>query len=145
MGELEFTVEASKSRSGLHAERKLAFIVDKHGKIKRLDERLPGQATGKVYRQGYSRKIKVALEPGYYGIQIRLVKNSRGHVKGSIIVYDHNGKELLTAVLRRRKVRLSRGNPEYSWIVERIIEHLGLEGFIRRYNWNTGARRDAVL
>ncbi|MEB3779472.1 MAG: hypothetical protein GSR85_04495 [Desulfurococcales archaeon] len=139
MARLELIVEASKSRSGLHAERKLALIVDAGGRVRRVDERV-GAPSDRVYSRGYSRRIKVELKPGEFGVQVRLVKNSRGHVKGAITVYSHKGDIILEAVMRRRKIRLSRGDPSYSWIVERVIEYLGLGDFIRRYNWGTGVR-----
>lgn len=127
--EVRLVVEASKSRSGLHAERKLAFIV-RGGE---LVEVRGGEPVKPVYSRGEARVARVNLRPGELAVQVRLVRNPRGRVKGYIAVFDYRGVEVYRVVVRKRKVRPSRGDTQYHWVVERVVEKLGLSRYLRKY------------
>jgi len=127
--EVRLVVEASKSRSGLHAERKLAFVV-RGGE---LVEVKGGEPVKPVYSRGEARVARVNLRPGELAVQVRLVRNPRGRVRGYIAVFDHGGVEVYRVVVRKRKVRPSRGDTQYHWVIERVVEKLGLSRYLRKY------------
>lgn len=123
--------ELSKSRSGKHAVRKLAFIVSKDGGVRKVDCS-NGEEGVKTYAKGWSRVCNVELKENEYAVQIHLVRNLYGHVKGYIEVYDHNGNMVFRAVYRKLKIRRSHGHLRYAWIVKRVAEGLKLP--VKRYN-----------
>ncbi len=123
--------ELSKSRTGKHAVRKLAFIVSKDGSIRRVECKEWLDAP-KTYTRGWSRACSVELGENEYAVQVHLVKNLYGHVKGYILVYDREGNVVFRAVYRRLKLRRSFGHPRYAWIVKRVAEELKLP--VKRYN-----------
>ncbi len=128
-------VEASKSRSGLHAARGVVVLVSPTGEARLLDVKpaLPGRGT---YTRGWGSPVEVNVPDGWFLVNAWLVLNSRGHVSGIFRVYNSSGDEVLRARLRRRKIRMSRGDPRYGWIVEKAVEALGLSKHVRRYNWS---------
>jgi len=132
VGELPIVLveELSKSRTGKHAVRKIAFIVSKNG-VRRVDCS-SGEKGVKTYARGWSRICSVELDENEYAVQVHLVKNLYGHVKGYIEVYDHNGNMVFRAVYRKLKIRRSHGHPRYAWIVKRVAEELKLP--VKRYN-----------
>lgn len=139
MTRLSFRIEASKSRTGLHAERRLLLVFRRDGSVERI---LTGSSRAKgTYSKGAAWDASVDLEPGDVAVYVRLVRGPRGRVKGFMEVYDSDGNMTFRAVLRRRKARASTGDPSYASYVERAIEMLGLGDFVRRYNWSTGSRR----
>jgi len=123
--------EKSKSRSGKHAVRYIALIVDSKGSI-RVPKPSRREPTKPTYSKGSAETLYVNLSEGEYAVQVRLVKNLKGHVKGWIEVYDSNGRLVYRAVYRKLKLRYSKGDVAYAWIVERVIEHLRLP--IKRSN-----------
>jgi len=136
MGRIPVRLEASKSRSGLHAARMIALLVSRD-EARIIDTRVGG---GKpTYSRGWAGTVEVDVPPGHYLVHGRLVLTPGGRVKGRFWVYDWEGRLVLEAVLRRRKVRRVRGDPSLSWVVEKAVEKLGLARYVRRYNWSTGA------
>ncbi|MFN4045952.1 MAG: hypothetical protein ACK4H7_01250 [Acidilobaceae archaeon] len=131
MGRVRLTIEASKSRSGLHAERKLAFIV--RGGARLEEVRGEGVKVKPVYSRGDARSIEVSLSPGDYAVYVRLVRGFRGRVKGYIVVLDSSGSMVYRAVLRKRKVRPSMGDRRYHSMVEKVVEALKLHSYLRSY------------
>jgi len=131
--ELEF--EATRSRSGLHAARRLAVVVGRGGVRVVEDGPMPGRGR---YVVGRASRGVVEAAGDEVIVYFDLRRGPRGQVKGRITVYSPSGAPLLEAVLRRRKVRRSRGNPRYAWAVEAAASVVGLSGYIRRYNWGTG-------
>ncbi len=125
------TIEASKSRSGLHAERKLAFIV--RGGVKLEEVKGEGVKVKPVYSRGDARSIEVSLSPGDYAAHVRLVRGPRGRVKGYITILDSSGNIVYKSVLRKRKVRPSTGDKNYHFIVEKVVEALGLQRYLKSY------------
>jgi len=129
--------ENTRSRSGLHAARRIAVRVSSGG-VEVVD---PPVAGGRgTYASGRAGWADVSLAPGEYLVYLALVRDPRGRVSGRITVYDHQGVPVLEAVLRRRKVRRSRGDPGLSWVVEAALNSIGLSRYVRRYNWRTGSR-----
>ncbi|MCE4602201.1 MAG: hypothetical protein F7C08_00050 [Desulfurococcales archaeon] len=139
MARLSFRVEATKSRSGVHAERRLVIVFRGNGRVERIltgEDRVRG-----TYSRGSSWTAHIDLEPGDVAVYVRLVRGLRGRIGGYIEVYDHEGNMVFRAVIRRRKTRASKGDPRYSSYVEKAIEMIGLGDFIRKYNWSTAPRR----
>lgn len=138
MGSVEVVVEATKSRRGGHAARSLAVVVGPGGH--RLVR--PGEGSRSVrgtYSRGSAHATTVKLERGEVLVLFRLVRNPGGRVKGEILVYDHTGAVVLEAVYRSLKVRRRRGDPGYAWAVEEAVKAVGLERYVKRYNWSTGS------
>ena len=124
-------IEMSKSRTGKHAVRSLALLVSDKGDVveakpKRVTETKPSYSR----RRGYIASIEVP--EGWYLAYVYLVKNLRGHVKGYIEVYSRDAELLYRAVYRKLKLRFSKGNPRYAWIVRRVAEYLKLP--VKNYN-----------
>jgi len=124
-------IEMSKSRSGKHAIRDLVLLVSEKGDIiepkpRHLLEVKP------TYSRGTAYIASIDVPKGWYLVYIHLVKNLRGHVKGYIEVYSSEAEMLYRAVYRKLKLRFSKGNPYYAWIVRRVVEYLKLP--VKRYN-----------
>ena len=128
--EVKLVVEASRSRRGLHVERRLAFIVSR-GEL--IEVRGGGEPVKPTYSRGEARLYRVNLKPGELAVQVRLVRGLKGRVKGYIAVYDSSGAEVYRAVVRKLKVRPSRGDRGYHWVVERVVEKLGLAKYLKKY------------
>ncbi len=122
---LEARVEKSKSRSGKHAIRDIVLLVSNKGEIKEPRPRLQ-QATKPVYSRGEAYHVYIDVPEGWYLVQVHLVRNLRGHVKGYIEVYSDTGERLFRAVYRKLKLRYSDGDPQYAWIVQRVADYLKL-------------------
>ncbi len=123
--------ELSKSRTGKHAVRRLVLIVSKHKGVRKA-ECSDVKITDKVYSRGWARECHVELGEDEYAVQIFLVKNLYGHVKGVIEVYRNDGTMVFRAVYRRLKLRRSMGDPRYAWIVKTVADYLKLP--VKRYN-----------
>ncbi len=139
---MRLIIEASKSRTGKHASRKLAVVYYKNRKevVTKLTSTTTKQEHIRtVYARGQSVIIELDNPDIEYIVYVELIRNIRGHVKGHLQVYDRNGRLLYEAVLRKRKIRRVSGGKQYSWLVEDAIKSIGLEGYVRRYNHNTGA------
>lgn len=135
MAKVKLFFESTKSRSGLHAARRLAVRVVS-GSVEVVD---PAVSGGKgTYSRGRAGYVEVDPQGGYI-VYVELVRNSQGRVKGRFTVYDATGEARLTAVLRNRKIRRSRGDAKLAWVVEAAVAALGLSGYVKRFNWNTGA------
>ena len=139
MGSVEVVVEATRSRRGGHIARAVAVVVGPKGT--RLVR--PGEGSRRVrgtYSRGSAYAVRVELEPGEALVVARLVRGSRGRVKGEFLVYNHEGRLVLEAVYRKLKVRRRRGDPGYAWAVEEAVKALGLERYVKRFNWATGSQ-----
>jgi len=136
MGKVPVRLEASKSRSGLHATRMVAVVVGRES-VRVLEERVSGERP--TYSRGWAGTLEVEVPEGYYLVHARLTLTPQGRVKGRFWVYDDKGNLVLEAVLRKRKVRRVRGDPELGWTVEKAVEKLGLSKYVRGFNWSTGA------
>ena len=123
--------ELSKSRSGRHAIRKLILVVSKHKGVRKA-ECIETEDADKVYSRGWARKCTIELSEDEYAVQVFLVKNLYGHVKGVIEVYRNDGTMVFRAVYRRLKLRRSMGDPKYAWIVRTVADYLRLP--VKRYN-----------
>ena len=125
MGVVQLRVEKSKSRTGKHAVRDLALIVSSDGSVReaRPRARYPVKP---VYSRGEAYLLHVNVGPGEYAVQVHLVRNLRGHVKGYIEVYGEDGSLLYRAVYRKLKLRYSKGDDRYAWVVEAVAKHLNL-------------------
>jgi len=122
--------ELSKSKSGKHAVRRIALIVSRDGEVK------PAKGVEEyikpVYVKGKAKKIIVNLSDNEYAVQVHLVRNIYGKVKGFIEVYDNNGSLLFRAVYRKLKLRRSMGEIKYAWIVKVVADKIKLP--VKRYN-----------
>lgn len=127
---MELIVESSKSRSGIHAERKIAFIYS-HGKL--LEPSGPTRPVRPVYAKGSASAISVSLKPGEYAIQLRLVRNARGSVKGRLRIFDSSGREVYSATIRKRKMRPASGDVALHSIAELVVERVTLSKYLRKY------------
>ncbi len=140
---MRLIIEASKSRTGKHASRKLAVVYYKNRKevVTKPTGTGSRQEQGQtVYARGQSAIVELDAPDIEYIVYVELVRNLRGHVKGRLQIYDRDGRLLYEAVLRKRKIRRVSGDKQYSWLVEDAIKSIGLEGYVRRYNHNTGAQ-----
>lgn len=134
---VKLVVESSRSRSGVHVERKYAFIVRGNEVI----EVRGGTPVKPVYSRGEARVVEVNLKPGEFAVQVRLVRGLKGRVKGYMAVYDGSGVEVYRVVVRKLKIRPSKGDRRYHWVVERVVERMGLNKYLRRYKLTTQAKR----
>ncbi len=134
---VDVRIEKSSSRSGRHAVYYNVFIVDKRCVIKQ--PKLVKQRRVKpIYRKGEALEAKAKLpeNPDEVLVKVRFVKNLMGKVKGEIEVYNSEGELVLKTVYRKLKVRRSRGDPEYRWAIECLMDKLKLP--VKRYNYETG-------
>jgi len=131
-------VERTSSRTGKHLARSVVVVVGSGGRVKRVISEPTSPSRG-TYSRGSSGTAVVELEPGDLAVWVRLVRNLRGIVSGRMVVYDSSGSPLLEAVYRKLKVRRSRGDPSYSWVVEAAVKALKLDRYVRGYNWGTGS------
>ncbi|MEB3755496.1 MAG: hypothetical protein GSR79_01350 [Desulfurococcales archaeon] len=129
---MDVVVELTKSRTGKHAARRMAFIVNEHGGITEL-------ASGdiceecKTYAKGEAKRVKVKeLSRDEYLVIVRLVRNTRGHVLGEITIYDWRQEPVFRAVYRKLKLRKNFGASRYAWIPRIIADKLKL--YVKRYN-----------
>ncbi|MEB2836158.1 MAG: hypothetical protein GSR80_000176 [Desulfurococcales archaeon] len=128
-------MERSVSRTGKHAATRIVVVVRASGRVEVYSRPTRQSVAAKTYSRGYAGAVDVDLGPGDVLVVVRLVRGPSGRVSGAFSVVDSEGREVLRAVYRRLKVRLSRGDPSYSWAVERAAAALGLDKYIRRYNW----------
>ncbi len=131
MGTVLLRVEKSKSRTGKHAVRDIVLIINNNGDILEPKYRSM-QKTGPIYSKGEAYIVSFNVPENHYAVQVHLVRNLRGHVKGYIEVYDHDGRLVYRVVYHKLKIRYSKGDPSYSWIIRRVAEHLNLP--VKHYN-----------
>ncbi len=122
---IEARVERSKSRSGKHAVRDLVLLVSRNGEVKEPRPRIQ-QPTSPTYSRGEAYRVYINVPEDWFLVQVHLVRNLRGHVKGYIEVYAPSGERLFRAVYRKLKLRYSDGDPQYAWIVQRVADYLKL-------------------
>jgi len=122
---LTLRLERSRSRTGKHAARSLVLLVSESGEVVEARPRLYRRVKP-LYSKGEAFEASFEVPPGWYLVYVWLVRNLRGHVKGYIEVYSRDAELLYRAVYRRLKLRRSRGDPRYAWIVRRVVEHLRL-------------------
>ncbi|MCE4626280.1 MAG: hypothetical protein F7B78_01325 [Desulfurococcales archaeon] len=135
MARITLPVEATKSKSGLHAARSIVLIL-RGDNVSVIDKPMnPGKGT---YTRGTAGTVEVEVPNDGVVVHAWLVLNPRGHVKGFFRVYNPNGDLVLEAKLTKRKVRRVSGDPDFAWAVERAVEYLKLSDHVRRYNWATG-------
>ncbi len=125
-------LERSRSRTGRHQELKAAFIVG-GGAVKpvKLDP-LRAVRIGTTYSRGEAFEMNVDLGKNDFLALVRLNRNSAGRLSGVIVLYDSSGREVLRAVIRKRKIRHSRGDPSLGILVHEIVRTMGLESIITR-------------
>jgi hypothetical protein len=136
LGLVELFYEDTVSRTGGHRAVAIALVVSKQGVVdarKVEGTRLQSEGRG-VYSRGKRLVYSVPLRPGELAVQLLLVRNTRGWVKGWLSVIDHNGEEVYRAVIRELKARYSKGDPSYAWAAEAALRHLGLHKKLRRVN-----------
>ncbi len=129
---MDVIAELTKSRTGKHASRRMAFIVNDDGDIRELTV---GELCEKckTYSKGEARKLAVQdIGRNEYLVTVRLVRNLRNHVSGEIIVYNSRIQPVYRAVYRKLKIRKTHGDPRYSWIVRLVADKLKL--YVKRYN-----------
>ncbi|BEP17591.1 hypothetical protein PYJP_09430 [Pyrofollis japonicus] len=122
---LEARIEKSKSRRGKHAVRDIVLLVSAEGDVKEARPRI-AHPVKPVYSKGEAYRVYLDVPEGWYMVQVHLVRNLRGHVKGYIEVYSPAGELLLRANYEKLKLRYSKGNPQYSWIIQRVADYLKL-------------------
>jgi hypothetical protein len=128
---VQLRVEKSKSRTGKHAVRDIALLVYQDGRVEevKVKSKYPVKP---VYSRGEAYLVHVEAKPGVYPVQVHLVRNLWGHVKGYIEVYGPDGVAIYRAVYRKLKLRYSRGDDRFAWIVELVAKHLNLP--VKRVN-----------
>jgi len=124
-------IEMSKSRSGRHAVRSLALLVSEKGEVREAKPRHVAEVKP-LYSRGKAHIASIDVPEGWYLVYVYLVRNLRGHVKGYIEVYSRDAELLYRAVYRRLKLRFSKGNPTYAWVVRLVASYLKLP--VKRYN-----------
>ena len=131
-------VEMTKSRRGLHA-RRCIVVVFEDGSARTIWKPEERDEKAKTYSIGVAGWVSL---PRRYeaAVHICLVRGPHGRVKGRLVVYDNRGRPVLEAVLRRRKLRRSRGDPSYSRYLEAALKLVGLDRHVRRINMGTGER-----
>jgi hypothetical protein len=100
-----------------------------------IEVRGGGEPIKTTYSRGEAWLYNVNLKPGELAVQVRLVRGLRGRVRGYIAVYDSSGVEVYRVVIRKLKIRPSRGDIGYHWVVERVVEKLGLHKYLKRYKF----------
>ncbi len=140
MAKVEVVVETTRSRrGGRHISVARAVIVG--GAAPRVLG--PGDASRPMrgtYSRGAAGLVSVDLSPGELLVHVTLRRGPSGRVTGEAVVYEHDGRQVLRAVIRKLKVRRSSGDPSYGWAVEEALKALGIDRYIKKYNWSTGAR-----
>ncbi len=128
---LKAVLELTKSRSGKHASRRLAFIITEEGDLRELKDGSKCIKC-KTYAEGEAREVEVELGRGEYLALVWLVRNLRNHVKGEILLLNSKGDMVFRAVYRRLKLRRTHGDPKYAWMVRVIADRIGL--YVKKYS-----------
>jgi hypothetical protein len=101
MSKFRLEVESTKSKTGLHAIRKI-IVVFRKGKEEIINEPLiEGKGTYKIGKSGYA---SLNLEPNEYIVHIILVRNLKNRVKGRFKVYNYEGQEMLEVKYEKLKI-----------------------------------------
>ncbi len=135
-GLVKIRVENSRSRSGKHAFRAIAVIVN-DGKLELVDvDRVPGTLVKPRYVKGVAKIANLKLPKDSYVVLLELVKNPRNKVKGVVRVLDSDGNEKLRLKYINGVVRRSRGASELGSIALKALEFLRIP--YHRVNLRTG-------
>ncbi len=136
----EYLVEATKSRSGKHAARRILIVHERDGGVRIVSNPSVGESARGTYARGAAGRV--VLHPGSYryAVWAQLIMGPRLRVVGRFDVIDSKGNIVLRAVLRKRKLRRSCGDEKLWWLVEDAVQRLGLAGYVRRSNMLTGTR-----
>lgn len=134
---LRLPVELTRSRSGRHAARQIVVVVEGRGRSRVLGRPETLDRGASTYARGQAGYVTVEPVEGYV-VHFRLVRGPGGRVSGEIRVYSPDGRELLSMVLRRRKLRRRCGDPGLAWVVEEALRAIGLDSHVRRINVRTG-------
>ncbi|BAA79114.2 hypothetical protein APE_0202.1 [Aeropyrum pernix K1] len=128
-------LERSVSSSGRHEELKIAYVVSRSG-VRPLRIGPGAKPTKPTYARGSAYEMEVSLSEGEYLVAIRLNRNFLGMLKGEIRVIDWRGREVLRLVLRKRKLRLSEGDPSLAWTAWAALKAAGLDKLVRKSQVN---------
>ncbi len=138
IAKVKLAVERTASRRGGHVARRIVVVLRSSGRAEVYSE--PAKVAGRgTYARGVYGFVEVDLTPGDVAVSAWLVRGPSGRVSGVFRVVDHNGREVLRAVYRKLKIRRSHGDVSYAWAVEEAVRRLGIERYVRRFNWRTGA------
>lgn len=120
--------EDSRSRSGRHLSKKRAYILLRDNGLKpvsKLADRIVKMEEAKpIYSRGKAVCYYVRLGHGDYAIQVWLVRNLWGRVKGFIEAYNYRGELVYRAKYYDGELRRSTGNPVYAWIIRLVAQLL---------------------
>lgn len=99
-------VERSKSRSGIHACRRLYVVVDANCRSLEVQPR-GAKSVKTLYSRGEAFEYDIVVPEGYFVVQASFVRGLRSRVKGELIVLDPRGNVLCKALYRKLKIRLA--------------------------------------
>ncbi|MGC8621814.1 MAG: hypothetical protein ACP5I6_01870 [Caldisphaera sp.] len=140
MTELSFDVESTKSKTGLHAMRKIVVLIKKGKEIETIAN--PSKDDKGTYKKGKAGKVTLRLNINEYAVHVTLVKNPKNRIKGRLKVYNCDAQEVLEVKYEKLKIRRSWGDPSYAWIIDKAIDVLGLTNYVRRKNYGTGQLKE---
>ncbi len=95
-----------------------------------------------LYAVGRASEISLEPRDNELYVQVDLVMNPKRRVKGSIEIYDGEGRLLIRAKYEKLKLRLSVGNPRYGRLVELVARSLNIP--YKNVNWRVHTTRDTV-
>ena len=133
---MQFIIEKTQSRTGLHKKTRRLFIVSKNGVVK---EYWPSKTTSVkgTYVKGEAHKVDFpVVGANECVVYLDFVLNIKKMVKGKIYVYNHKGELKLVLNYNKLKLRRSRGDRSYFWAVKILIEKLNIP--VKRINLMTG-------
>ncbi|MEM3926297.1 MAG: hypothetical protein QXS23_05830 [Desulfurococcaceae archaeon] len=118
-----FKIENSTSRSGKHVIYSNLYIYSREKGLSTFSGFVIEESQDKpTYVKGWAKIVKIAVEPGYFVIYSRFVKNFAGRVKGYISVYNYKGELLYRGKYVDGVVRRSVGNPIYAWLIRVFVD-----------------------
>lgn len=133
---MEFIIEKTSSKTGLHKKTKRVYIVNKNGQVREY-EPIKRTVIKGTYKKGEAYKTDLPLiSKDEVIIYLDFTLNIKKHVKGKIYVYDRDGNLKLVLNYEKLKIRRSRGDRSYVWAVKFLIEKLNIP--VKRINLMTG-------
>ncbi|BFH74280.1 hypothetical protein SJAV_22240 [Sulfurisphaera javensis] len=118
---MEVYLENSKSKSGKHAIRTLIFVVDNNNIYEYKPTKV--RKVNGIYKVGEAGIIDLPNDKTF--VYIYLIKNLQNKVKGKVIVYS-GGEPKLIMNYRKLKLKLIKGDKNYSEIVKKIFDKLNI-------------------
>lgn len=115
--------ERSESRRGLHKMRRIPLVIRGEKAVIADGPRTP---ISPLYAVGGANEISLEPRTGELYAQVDLVMNPKRKVKGSIEIYDGEGRLLIRAKYSKLKLRLSVGSPKYGRLVELVARTLNI-------------------